>query len=117
MIVLSLLAISFAPETREPSSPRPPYRPQRVSVPPASRTRFFAAATGAAITFSIFGLITSLAPSFLAGTLHQPSQALAGAVSFATFATAALAQTLTEARPRVNSSPRRFPRCSRAPAC
>ena len=81
LIVLSLLAISFAPETREPSSPRPPYRPQRVSVPPASRTRFFAAATGAAITFSIFGLITSLAPSFLAGTLHQPSRALAGAVS------------------------------------
>ncbi len=99
LIVLSLLAISFAPETREASSPRPPYRPQRVSVPPASRTRFFAAATGAAITFSIFGLITSLAPSFLAGTLHQPSRALAGAVSFVMFAAAALAQTLTGARP------------------
>ena len=98
LIVLSLLAISFAPETREPSPPRPPYRPQRVSVPAASRTRFFAAAIGAAITFSIFGLITSLAPSFLAGTLHQPSRALAGAVSFAMFAAAALAQTLTGAR-------------------
>jgi MFS family permease len=51
-----------------------------------------------AITFAIFGLITSLAPSFLAGTLHEPSHALAGAVSFALFATAALAQTLTASR-------------------
>ena len=30
-----------------------------------------------AITFAIFGLITSLAPSFLAGTLHERSHALA----------------------------------------
>ena len=98
-MVLALLAISVAPETHGTAAPRPPYRPQRVSVPPASRTRFFAAATGAAITFAIFGLITSLAPSFLAGTLHEPSRALAGAVSFAMFAAAALAQTLTGTRP------------------
>jgi MFS family permease len=67
-------------------------------VPSGSRGRFFAAASGAAITFAIFGLITSLAPSFLAGTLHQPSHALAGAVSFAMFAAAAVTQTLTGAR-------------------
>ena len=88
-----------APETRTPASPRPRYRPQRVSVPPAARGRFFAAATAALIAFALFGLITSLAPSFLAGTLHEPSHALAGAVSFAMFAAAALAQTLTAARP------------------
>ena len=99
VMVLALLAISFVPETHRPSSPRPHYRPQRVSVPPGSRARFFAAAVGAAITFAIFGLITSLAPSFLSGTLQQPSRALAGAVSFAMFAVAAVAQTLTGARP------------------
>ena len=88
-------ALLAAPETRVVRPPRPRYRPQRVSVPRHARGRFFAAATGAAITFAIFGLVTSLAPSFLAGTLHQPSLALAGAVSFAMFATAALAQTLT----------------------
>ncbi len=97
-VLIGLLAIARAPETRTPASPRPRYRPQRVSVPPRSRGRFFAAATAAAITFAIFGLITSLAPSFLAGTLHQPSHALAGAVSFAMFAAAALAQTLTGSR-------------------
>ena len=97
-LLIGLVAIALAPETRVAASPRPRYRPQRVSVPPRSRGRFFGAAVAVAITFAIFGLITSLAPSFLAGTLHQPSHALAGAVSFALFATAALAQTLTGPR-------------------
>ncbi len=99
LLVFALLGTTSAPETRIPPSPRPRYRPQRVSVPQGARGRFFAAATGAAITFAIFGLITSLAPSFLAGTLHEPSHALAGAVSFAMFAAAAVAQTLAGARP------------------
>ncbi len=97
-LVIGLVAIALAPETRTAPSPRPRYRPQRISVPPRSRSRFFAAATAVAITFAIFGLITSLAPSFLAGTLHEPSHALAGAVSFALFGTAALAQTLAGSR-------------------
>jgi MFS family permease len=95
---LAWVALLVAPETRRRQSPRPRYRPQRVSVPAASRGRFFAAALGAAITFAVLGLLSSLAPSFLAGTLHQPSHALAGVVSFAAFATAALAQTLTASR-------------------
>jgi MFS family permease len=98
-LVLAVVALLAAPETRQPRLPRPRYRPQRVSLPARARGRFLAAALGAAITFSVFGLLTSLAPSFLAGTLHQPSHALAGAVSFAVFATAALAQTLTASRP------------------
>ena len=97
-LVVGMLAVALAPETRVAREPRPRYRPQRISVPPQSRGRFFAAATAVAITFAIFGLITSLAPSFLAGTLHQPSHALAGAVSFAMFAAAALTQTLTGPR-------------------
>ncbi len=94
-MVLAWAALLLAPETRDRPSPRPQYRPQRVSVPARSRGRFFAAALGAAIAFAVFGLLTSLAPSFVAGTLHQPSHLLAGAVPFAAFATAALAQTLT----------------------
>jgi MFS family permease len=94
-MLLAWAALLIAPETRTRPSPRPYYRPQRVSVPARSRGRFSAAALGAAIAFAVFGLLTSLAPSFLAGTLHQPSHLLAGAVPFAAFATAALAQTLT----------------------
>jgi MFS family permease len=98
VLLLAWVALLGAPETRGRPSPRPRYRPQHVSVPARSRGRFLAAALGAGITFAVFGLLTSLAPSFLAGTLHQPSHALAGAVSFAGFATAALAQTLTATR-------------------
>ncbi|MDX6554493.1 MAG: hypothetical protein QOD86_688 [Miltoncostaeaceae bacterium] len=97
---LAWLALLAAPETRRRPSPRPRYRPQRVVVPARSRGQFFAAALGAAIPFAVFGLMTSLAPSFLGGTLHQRSHALAGAVSFAVFATAALAQALTPGRSR-----------------
>jgi MFS family permease len=97
-LLLALLALLAAPETRRRVSPRPRYRPQRVAVPAGSRGRFVAAGLGAAITFAVFGLLTSLAPSFLAGALHQPSHALAGAVSFAVFATAAVTQTLTASR-------------------
>jgi MFS family permease len=101
LVVAFLLAevgLFAAPETRAAQSPRPRYHPQRLSVPPRARGRFFAAATGATIAFALFGLVTSLAPSFLAGTLHQPSHALAGVVSFAMFAAAALAQTLSSSR-------------------
>jgi MFS family permease len=97
-LMLAWVALLAAPETRGRRSPRARYRSQRVSVPSESRGRFFAAALAAAITMAVFGLLTSLAPSFLAGTLHQPSHALAGAVSFAVFATAALTQTLSSSR-------------------
>jgi MFS family permease len=97
-LLLAWVALLAVPETRERPSPRPRYRPQRVSVPPESRRRFLAAAVSAAIAFAVFGLLSSLAPSFLAGTLHEPSHLLAGATSFVVFATAALAQMLTASR-------------------
>jgi MFS family permease len=98
LLVLAWTALNTVPETHAPLVPRPRYHPQRVVVPARSRARFFAAALGAAIAFAVFGLLTSLAPTFLAGTLHQPSHLLAGFVSFAALATAALAQTLTASR-------------------
>jgi MFS family permease len=98
-LLLAWVALLAVPETRPGSFPRPGYRPQRIAVPARSRARFWAAALGAAITFAVLGLLTSLAPSFLAGTLHQPSHVLAGAISFAAFAVAALAQILTASRP------------------
>jgi MFS family permease len=98
VLAVALLLVIGAPETRSPVQPRPSYRPQRVSVPAESRGQFFAAATAAAITFALFGLLTSLAPSFLSGTLHHGSHALAGATSFAVFAAAAVAQVLAGAR-------------------
>jgi len=92
LMLLGALAVVFVPETVEPVART--YRPQRVSVPQDSRSRFFAAGAAAFAGFAVFGMFTSLAPGFLANTLHEHSHALAGTVSFSVFGAAALAQIL-----------------------
>ena len=94
-LLIALIFVLSAPESRRPVAPAARYRPQHVSVPAAARGQFFAAATAAIITFAGFGLLTSLAPTFLSNVLHDHSRALAGAVAFAVFAAAALAQVLS----------------------
>lgn len=69
-------------------------RPQRVALPRAAKPQFFATATGAFAAFAIFGLFTSLAPTFLAGTLHHTSRLLAGVVTFAVFVAGAGSQAV-----------------------
>lgn len=94
MMGIALLCVLVSPETREPVVPRPTWRPQRVAVPAQAVTRYVASGIGAGISFAVFGLFTSLAPAFLAGPLHHPSLALAGATAFAVFAAAVVSQTL-----------------------
>jgi MFS family permease len=97
-LILAAAGVWLTPETRLVASPTPSYRPQRVSVPAAARREYFAAAVGAGIAFAALGLFTSLAPSFLAGTLAHPSRALAGATAFIVFAAAVVAQLLAANR-------------------
>jgi MFS family permease len=94
-LVLGTIGVAVAPETREGPMPRPRYRPQRLSVPPGERSRFFAAALSTFVAFAAVGLFTGLAGLFLAVTLHHPSLALAGAVIGAMFAAGVIAQILT----------------------
>ncbi|HEY0716192.1 MAG TPA: MFS transporter [Streptosporangiaceae bacterium] len=94
LMLAGLLSLALVPETVTRPEPRPAYRPQRVKVPRASRAAFWAAAATGAVVFAVFGLFTSLAPSFLAGTLHDRSHALAGVTAFAVFGAAALSQIL-----------------------
>ncbi|MFB6723551.1 MFS transporter [Kribbella sp. NPDC056345] len=94
LLLLSAVGIALVPETVERLEERPAYRPQRVALPPAARPLFFASAIGAFAAFSIFGLFTSLAPTFLAGVLHQPSRILAGVVTFAVFIAGAGSQVV-----------------------
>ncbi len=91
-MLAGLLALALAPETVTRPQARPRYRPQRVSVPARHRQAFYAASAAAAAEFALFGLFTSLAPGFVAGTLHDTSHALAGTATFAVFGAAALAQ-------------------------
>ena len=92
LMAAGALALIAAPETVTPPRPRPRYRPQRVSVPAAHRSLFYAAGFAAAAEFALFGLFTSLAPGFLASALHEPSHALAGLATFIVFGAAAAAQ-------------------------
>ena len=100
-IGLALVSVLASPETREPVLPRPAWRPQRVAVPAQALSRYVASGIGAAISFAVFGLFTSLAPAFLSGPLHHSSLALAGTTAFAVFAAAVVSQTLiTTVSPR-----------------
>jgi len=91
LVALALLTalVALSPETATPPVPRPRYRPQRVAVPRQARPAFFAATATSLAAFAVYGIFNSLAPSFLAVTLHQGSHAVAGAVAFAVFAAGA----------------------------
>jgi MFS family permease len=94
-LVLGAVGIAVLPETREAPTPRPRYRPQRLSIPPADRSRYFGAALSTFVAFAANGLFAGLAGLFLALTLHHPSLALAGGVVGAMFGAAVAAQFLT----------------------
>ncbi|MFF2996657.1 MFS transporter [Streptomyces sp. NPDC057950] len=98
LLLLAIAAVAFAPETVGKPTQRPAWRPQSISADHGDRAGFIAAAVGVFGAFSVFGLFTSLAPAFVAGTLHHPSRALAGLIVFVVFGAAALAQSAT---PRV----------------
>jgi MFS family permease len=92
LMLAGAIALALAPETAPVPEQRPRYRPQRVSVPAAHRQTFLAAAATGGVAFAVFGIFTSVAPSMIAGILHDHSHAVAGVVAFAVFAAAALAQ-------------------------
>ena len=92
LLALSAAAVVAAPETVTVPPTRPRYRPQRIRVTAANRLAYTTAALGAFSAFAVFGLFTSLAPTFVAGTLHHPGRLLAGMVVFVVFAAAAGSQ-------------------------
>src|SRR3954469_3460500 len=70
LLLIALLLIAITPETRERPNPRPPYRPQRASVPPAGRSAYLGAAGAAFLSFSVPGMFSALARPLVAG--HPP---------------------------------------------
>ncbi|MGZ8804837.1 MAG: MFS transporter [Microbacterium sp.] len=97
VVFLVLLAIAgmaaFAvPETVARPVVLPRYRPQKLSVPPSGRSIFVVAAFGAFAGFAVFGLFSSLVPTFLAGEFGQRDHLLAGVTVFAIFGASAAGQ-------------------------
>jgi MFS family permease len=98
LMLAAAVALAVVPETVTRPEPLPAYRPQRIMVPPAQRPLFIAAGCAAATAFALFGFFTSLAPGFLADTLHEHSHALAGLAAFVAFGAAAVAQVVVSGR-------------------
>jgi len=94
LFVAAALVMRHVPETVDTSQAPPRYRPQRLAFPPLSRAAFAAASIGAAASFALFALFTSLAPTFLHVTFHVSDHLLDGATVFAVFGAAAIAQLL-----------------------
>jgi MFS family permease len=92
LLALSAVAVAAVPETVIAPAVRPRYRPQRIRVAESDRIGYAVAAASAFAAFAVFGLFTSLAPSFVANTLHHPSRLLAGTVAFLVFGAAAVTQ-------------------------
>ena len=92
LLIIGALALLAVPETVIAPQAPPRYRPQKLSVPRANRSIFLVAAFGAFAGFAVFGLFSSLIPTFLAGTFGDKDHLLAGVAVFAIFASAAVGQ-------------------------
>jgi MFS family permease len=93
LLALSAVAVAVVPETVVAPAETPRYRPQRIRIPGTDRAGYVVAALGAFTAFAVFGLFTSLAPSFVAVALHHPSRLLAGVTVFLVFGAGAATQS------------------------
>jgi MFS family permease len=85
---VGLLAVPETVRERSPLSPR--FR--GLGIPAAGRAEFIAAGCAGLAAFALLGLFSSLVPTFLSGTLHDTSHAVAGAVVFLAFGIGAVTQ-------------------------
>ncbi len=90
--------LCYVPETVSDARPRARLRPQGLAVPTEVKGVFVPAALAAFAGFSLLGLFTAVAPSFVARTLHVDNLAVTGAVVFSVFLASTAGQSLT---PRV----------------
>lgn len=95
LLALSVVAVAAVPETVIAPAVRPRYRPQRIRIAGHDRIAYLVAAAAGFTSFAVFGLFTSLAPSFVAGELHHPSRLLAGVTAFLVFGAGALTQAVS----------------------
>lgn len=99
VVHLLLLTASFAvtwylPETVPGPRPLRTARPQRPALPPEVRGVFVPAGIAAFAGFSLLGVLTSVSPAFLAGSLGVHSHAVVGLIVFAAFFASTLGQLL-----------------------
>jgi MFS family permease len=87
------LCLLLVPETVSPRQ-RPALRFAGLSIPEQGRSEFIAAGAAAFAAFSLLGLFSALAPTFLGNVLHEHSHAVQGAVVFGLLAAGTVTQLL-----------------------
>jgi len=87
------LFLFLVPETVSPRH-RPTLRLAGLGIPELGRGEFVAAGVAAFSAFSVLGLFSALAPTFLGGVLHEGSHAVQGAVVFLLMAVGTVTQLL-----------------------
>ncbi|HYK70095.1 MAG TPA: MFS transporter [Streptosporangiaceae bacterium] len=93
VLAVAAIGLVFVPETVS-TSQKLSLRFAGLGIPAAGRSEFIAAGVAGFAAFSLLGLFTALASSFLANVLREHSHAVGGAVVFAVFGTAAATQLL-----------------------
>jgi MFS family permease len=87
------VCLFLVPETVRPRQ-RPTVRFTGLGIPDRGWSEFVAAAVAGFAAFSLLGLFSALAPTFLGTVLHQTSHAVQGGVVFLLLAVGALTQVL-----------------------
>lgn len=103
LCALALAAVAVIPETVLQPDGVISLRP-RLGVPPGMRAVMLGACLGVFAAFSVFGLFSSLVPTFLHGILGVHNLALIGATAFLIFATAAVSQAVSARLPARRSA-------------
>jgi MFS family permease len=98
VLAAACLCLVFVPETVSPRQ-RPSLRFAGLGVPRRDRGEFIAASAAGFSAFSLLGLFSALAPTFLGTVLHEHSHAVQGAVVFLLFAVGTLTQLVASRFP------------------
>ncbi len=93
LLALAGVALAMVPETVSPRSALT-LRFTGLGIPVKGRAEFMAAGVAGFAAFTLLGLFTSLAPTFLGGILHEHSRAVSGAVVFLIFGAATITQVV-----------------------
>jgi MFS family permease len=91
LLVPAVLAVWLVTETIEHAGPVA-WRPRGLALPAGARTEFALVASVGFCAYTLFGLFSSLVPSFLGSSLHEHNHAIAGAIAAAIFLIAVIAQ-------------------------
>lgn len=94
LLVAAVPLLALAPETAGLPAGTVRYRPQRLALHPTRPAAHLAAIALGLISFSVFGVFSSLAPQLLGDVFGITATALTGATVFAVFAAGAVAQAL-----------------------